>query len=160
MIHREWAAQRVDAAFLSRALPLDAYWTAIDIGGSSSRAAGAMRKARGVRAGIPDFFCLWRGIACWIERKAGTGLSVAQELTRDRLRANGHHWALARSTEDIEAALLAAGIPLRATVAGIRARVEDQNERLPAKKKRAARPRAVNGMTLAAYHKLHSRGLL
>ena len=35
------------------------------------------------------------------------------------MRANGHQWELCRSPEDVEAALRAAGIPLRATLGEI-----------------------------------------
>ena len=115
VIQREWVDQRGYAAFLARALPQGAYWTAIDVGRSATPAQGAMRKARGVKAGIPDFLVVWRGITLWIEVKARQSLSPAQKTTRDVLLANGHRWALARSGEDVEAALRGAGIPLFAT---------------------------------------------
>lgn len=161
MIQREWTDQRRDAAFLSKALPPDAFWSAIDIGSAGSARAGMLRKQRGVKAGLPDFLVVHRNITLWIERKSGSQLSEPQRLTRDALVANGHRWALARSTDDIEAALLAAGIPLRATLATIRERIEQQHEHLPKRKRPPARaPRPLNAMTMAAYRRANAKGLL
>ena len=139
LVQHEWRAQEVDNAFLSRALPEDAYYTAIDGGRAPNAKIGAARKRRGIKAGLPDFLIVWSGITLWIERKAGASLSPNQKVTRDYLVRNGHRWALARSTEDVEAACRAAGIPLRATLGEIRERIADQRARLPVKAKRAPR---------------------
>ena len=161
---REWRGQEADKAFLEKALPYDCYWTAIDGGRASSLIVGAMRKKRGIKSGLPDWLIVWHGITQWIERKttsADSALSENQRLTAERLIANGHRWARANSTEEVEAVLRAAGIPLRATLGDIRERIAEQNERLPAKRKAAARkPGVVSRMTVAQYRKLHSRGLL
>lgn len=159
-VQREWTAQRADATFLSKALPIDAYFTAIDVGRSRSAHEGQLRKLRGVKSGVPDFLIVYRGVTLWIERKAGQSLSPAQKITRDALIANGHRWALARSTEDIESALCESGIPLRATLGDIRTRIAEQNERLPAKRKRAVRRQssATPSMSVAQYHKMHAKG--
>ena len=141
LVQREWQAQRADNAFLAKALPPGAYYTAIDVGRSRNANDGQMRKLRGVKAGIPDWLIVWNGVTLWIERKVKQSLSESQKLTRDALLANGHQWALARSTEDVEAACLAAGIPLRATLGGIRERIAAQNERLPPKKRAAPKMR-------------------
>jgi len=154
VIHREWKEQETDNAFLRHALPLDAYYTAIDHGnlrnGKGKEAgmrAGAARKRRGVKAGIPDWLIVWHGITLWIERKAGSSLSDDQKTTRDQLVANGHIWRLAKSLDDVEAACLFAGIPLRATAGGIADRVEAARERkAPARK--ARRPKAEPRFTL------------
>lgn len=135
----EWTLQRSCAAFLSKALPSDAYWTSIDIGRSTSAAQGNLRKLRGVKAGIPDVLIVWRGITVWCELKVDAALSPAQQTTRDMLRANGHHWYLCRSPEDIEGACRGSEIQLRATLGEIRERIAEQNERLPTKPKRATR---------------------
>lgn len=158
----EWIAQRGDNAFLSKALPIDAYYTAIDVGRSKNANDGQLRKLRGVKPGIPDWLIVWNGITLWIERKIDAALSETQKLTRDRLRANGHLWALAHSLEDIEAACIAAGIPLRATLGAIQERIADQRARLPVKRKRAAhRPGApINSMSLAQYRRLNAKGLV
>lgn len=109
----EWTAQEADAEFLALALPLDAFWTAIDSGKADSAKAGALRKKRGIKAGVPDFIVVWNKITLWIERKAGARLSIPQANVRAMLLNNGHHWVLAHSTEDIERALIGYGIPLR-----------------------------------------------
>lgn len=138
MIHSEWNAQKTDNAFLGKALPDDAYFTAIDHARKMSAIHGKARKDRGVKAGIPDWLIVWNGITLWIERKVGTSLSGSQKITRDRLTANGHHWRLARSLEDMEAACRDVGIPLKATLGDIRARIAAQ-EIIP--KKRSSSPR-------------------
>jgi hypothetical protein len=143
VVQREWTLQRSCAAFLSKALPPDAYWTSIDIGKSTSAAQGQLRKMRGIKAGIPDVLIVWRGITVWCELKIDAALSPAQQTTRDQLQANGHHWYLCRSPEDIEAACRSSLVTLRATLGDIRARIAEQNTRLPAKRKRAASPKST-----------------
>lgn len=139
MIHSEWKSQETDHAFLRHALPPDAYFTAIDHGrlgrGEAGIVAGAARKRRGVKAGIPDWLIVWQGITLWIERKVGSALSHEQKLTRDALRENGHRWEVAKSLDDVEAALVAAGIPLRATAGAIAERVAAAKDRPKAKSK-------------------------
>jgi hypothetical protein len=162
VVQREWTLQRSCAAFLSKALPADAYFTSIDMGRSTSAAQGQLRKLRGVRAGVPDMLVVYAGKTLWCELKVDTALSAAQIVTRDALRANGHVWELCRSPEDVEAACNTAGIPLRATLGDIRTRIAEQNERLPAKAKRVSQRKAVprNSMTAAQYHKAHGEGFL
>jgi hypothetical protein len=162
----EWNLQRTIAAFLSKALPETAYWTSIDIGSAGGLRGGQLRKARGVKPGIADIMVAWRGIShnvtLWLEVKAGTQLSEAQKLFRDQITSNGHRWALVRSPEDVEAACLDARIPLRANLGEIRQRIDEQNERLPVKRKRVARKAGTpsNSMSLAQYRRLNERGLV
>jgi hypothetical protein len=152
---REWRDQRGYHAFLSKALPIDAYHSAIDVGSAGSAQAGQLRKARGVRAGLPDYLIVYRNVTLWIEFKNRGQLSLAQQLTRDALTANGHWWALARCPEDVEQACILAGIPLRATFSKIHQRIAEQQAHLPAKRKRAARPRkASNTLSVAAARRL------
>jgi hypothetical protein len=158
---REWRDQRAYHAFLSKALPVDAYHTAIDVGSAGSAFKGQLRKARGQKAGVPDYLVVHHGVTLWMEFKSGSSLSEPQKLTRDALRANGHAWALVRSLEDVEAACVEAGIPLRASVSAISGRIAEQRARLPAKRK--AVPRTPGGparMSVAQYRKLHTKGLL
>jgi hypothetical protein len=129
-VQREWQAQRADNAFLSRALPPEAYYTAIDVGRSKSAQEGMLRKRRGVKPGIADFIVIWNSITLWIERKAGSSMSEHQRMFREAVTRNGHHYRLARSTEEVEEACRSVGIPLRASVLAIRARIEAQNEGL------------------------------
>lgn len=145
-VQHEWREQEADSAFLSRALPRDCYFTAIDQGRAANRNVGAMRKRRGIKAGLPDWLIVWRGTTLWIERKTrptASDLSLIQEQTGECLMKNGHLWVRANCIEDVEAACRAAGIPLRATLGEIRTRIAEQNERLPPKPKRTARAKAV-----------------
>jgi hypothetical protein len=158
----EWALQRACAAFLSKALPADAYFTSIDIGRSTSAAQGNLRRLRGVKAGIPDVLIVWQGITLWCELKAGTSLSPAQQTTRNMLQANGHHWYLCRSPEDIEGACRNSLVPLRATLGQIRERIAVQNEHLPAKKPKRASPRKPGPrytLSTAAVRRATKRGV-
>ncbi len=144
-VQHEWRGQEADFAFLSKALPYDCYFTAIDQGRAANWKVGAMRKKRGLRAGLPDWLIVWRGTTLWIERKirvAASDLKTLQEATGECLVRNGHLWSRANCTEDVELACRAAGIPLRATLGDIRTRIAEQNERLPAKPKRAASMKA------------------
>lgn len=158
----EWSLQRSVAAFLSKALPSEAYWTSIDVGRSKSEREGALRRQRGVKPGIPDILVAWNGLTLWLELKAGSSLSVPQAITRDELRANGHLWELCRSPEDVEAACLRAGIPLRATLGEIRGRIAEQSERLPAKRKRASRAKVAPRFSASkgVVRRAASRGVL
>jgi hypothetical protein len=143
-VQHEWKAQKADNAFLSKALPLDACYTAIDHARKMSAQLGKMRRDRGVKPGIPDWLIVWHGITLWIERKEGAAVSDNQETFRDQLIRNGHHWRLARSIEEIELACRDVGIPLRATFGDIHERVQDQQARLGVRKKRrrVGKPRA------------------
>lgn len=157
----EWALQRLCHVYLSKALPEGAYYSAIDIGSAGSAQQGMLRKARGVRPGIADVLIAYRGITAWLEIKAGSSLSEPQKLFRDQVTANGHLWFLVRSPEDVEAACVSAGIPLRATVSAISGRIAEQRARLPAKRKAAPRtPGGPARMSVAQYRKFHTKGLL
>jgi hypothetical protein len=159
-MHAEWALQRAAAAFLSKALPLTAYFTSIDVGRSKSANEGQLRKLRGVRAGIPDMLIVHDNTTTWIELKAGASLSPDQKTTRDALVANGHRWYLARSVEDVEFACVQSGISLRATLGDIQTRIAEQNARLPVKRKHGARKSSgpINQLSLAQYRRLHAKG--
>ena len=137
MQQTEWSHQKTWNAYFGKALPDGAYFTAIDHARKMSLAAGAARKARGIKAGIPDWLIVWRGTTLWIEQKAGSDLSAAQEDTRDDLVANGHHWRLCRTLEEAEQACRDVGIPLRASVLAVRERIAAQ----PAKPERKSPPR-------------------
>jgi hypothetical protein len=140
----EWRGQEIDWAFLMKALPYGTLARGIDQSGKRSRAANGARLRRGCLPGTPDTYILWNNVTLWLERKTGTGsLGPGQDAFRDALRANGGHWALVRTTEDVEAACRLAGIPLRATLGDIRARIAEQDERLPPKPKRAATRKAA-----------------
>jgi hypothetical protein len=106
------------ATYLRLALPErhpDVWWTGVDHANAKSRMTGALRKARGVKAGIPDLHVLYRGRSIWIELKAPTG-SVSDEQIAQRMfieRAGGF-WHEARSTVEVQDILLGHGIRLMA----------------------------------------------
>lgn len=154
-VQREWREQTTDNVFLSKALPPGAYYTAIDHARKMPAPHGKNRKDRGIKPGIADWLIVYRGITLWIERKAGSSLSDHQKLFRDMVVANGHRWALAKRTDDIEIACREAGIPLRATYGGIAERIAEQRQHVGAppktrkprpEKLTAARVRRVNAV--------------
>jgi hypothetical protein len=153
-VQREWSLQRSIVVYLSKALPPTAYFTSIDIGSAGSAQAGQLRKARGVKPGIADVLIAYLGATLWLEIKSGTQLSEHQKLFRDQVMANGHCWALARCPEDVEQACRDVGIPLRASFTQIHQRIAEQNERLPAKRKRTPRRKGSGGVSVAAAHRL------
>ncbi len=156
----EWRGQEIDWVFLQKALPLGALVRGIDQSGKRSREANMRRLARGCLPGTPDTYILWNNITLWLERKKSKGgtFGNGQEAFRDAVRANGGHCYEVRSTEDVEAACLRAGIPLRATLGEIRQRIDEQNERLPAKRKRVARGPVQTGDRITV-KQAHALGL-
>ena len=160
----EWRAQEIDWAFLMKALPHGALARGIDQAAKRSRAANGARLRRGCLPGTPDTYILWNGITLWLERKAPSGgtLEPAQEAFRDAVLANGGHWALVRSTDDVQFACRSAGIPLRATLGDIRTRIAEQTERLPAKRKRASPPKSAPRFTAGrgAVKRAAAKGIL
>lgn len=154
---REWQAQKADNAFLSKALPFGAFYTAIDHARKMTKQHGKQRKDRGIKAGLPDWLIVYDGITLWIERKAGSSLSEHQHVTREYLVKNGHRWALARSTEEIEIACREAGIPLRATHGDIIARIKEQQQRLPVRRKSAQRAIAGKDVSIKRVNALRQK---
>lgn len=104
--------------YLDLALPPrhpDVWWTAIDHAHAASRMTGALRKARGVKAGIPDLHILYRGRSIWIELKAPNGsVSLEQKDVRLNIEKAGGFWHEARSREEVRDILLGHGIRLMA----------------------------------------------
>ena len=94
--------------YLRYALPPEHVWTANAAGVRVSMHVAVKMKAAGVRRGWPDLRILFpSGVTRFIEVKAGQGLSPEQREFRDFCAATGRDiWALAKSVEDVEAALL------------------------------------------------------
>ena len=111
------------AGFLDAALPALAWHSAIDPASKSSAVAGALLKARGGKAGIPDHIIVCPGQpAIFFEMKTARGrLALVQELVRLRIVEAGAKWFLIRSINDAEAALRSVGINLRASAGRIAA---------------------------------------
>lgn len=159
---REWRGQETDWVFLQKALPYGCLAYGIDQSAKRSQQAQTRRLDRGCKPGPGDFYIFYQGITVWAEKKEAAPQSESQKEFEREVKANGGTYLLYRAPEELEAGLRAAGIPLRASLGEIRGRIAEQNERLPAKKKRASgRSRgAANSMSVAQYRKLHERELL
>lgn len=102
------------ASYLERVLSDDVVFFAVPNGELRTAKTGALLKAMGVKAGVPDLaFVLPDGIAAFIELKAEGGrLSDSQKAFRDRLPGGACH-VVCRSLEDVEQTLIEWGLPLR-----------------------------------------------
>ena len=76
---------------------------AVPNGGKLSAATGALLKATGTRAGVPDITILFPSAkALFVELKAPKGtLQPSQKEWRDKLQAYGFAWGEARSLDDL-----------------------------------------------------------
>lgn len=104
------------AEYLDMALPPGSWHSAIDPSAKVG-IAGALLKARGGKAGIPDHIVLVRGHhPIFFEVKTAKGkLQPVQEIARDNIVVAGAHWFLVRSIDDVETALRLMLVGLRAT---------------------------------------------
>jgi hypothetical protein len=152
----EWQSQEAYWVFLQKALPHGALCRSVDESALRSREANMRRKARGCLGGFGDIYIFWRGVTVWLEAKEAKGsLRSSQESFRDLIRQNHGYYAEVKTMEDVEHHCIVAGIPLRATLGAIRARIEEQNARLPAKRKKAPRrPQTGDRITVAQAHKM------
>jgi hypothetical protein len=112
---------QVDVAnFFAAALPPrhpDVWWTSIDHANARDARTGALRLARGVKAGIPDVMILFRGRAIFIELKTKAGfVSEEQSAVRHDIERAGGYWHLARSLDQVQKILLLHQIPLMAVI--------------------------------------------
>ena len=117
MAYREWREEIKLKFFLDTWLPDDAFWTAIDTVARSAT-AGAMRKRRGVRAGLSDVIIWYRGRTYCIELKGPYGqCRPAQRLTREQmLRAGVSGWWFCRTAESVLVVLADNGVKFRTLV--------------------------------------------
>jgi hypothetical protein len=109
----EWRQQIIFAGLLSRWLPNDGFFSAFDpVAGNAL--SGWLRRRRGVRAGAPDNWVLYRGRLICVELKSPGGkCSRAQRETRLAILAAGGEWWEARSANAGMAALAASGVVFR-----------------------------------------------
>lgn len=103
--------------YLRFALPDNATFTHIPLGGQRHSRAAARLAAMGTKAGWPDYIIIHSGNAIFIElkRPGGGALSAVQKQVHEKLRLCGATVLVARSIEGIECALLELGVPLRAS---------------------------------------------
>ena len=106
------------AAFLNRALGDDSYWFHSPLGGLRGASEAKRLRAMGATAGLPDIGIIHQGRIVWLELKARKGrLSVVQQYCHRRLESAGcPPVATCRSLDEVQAALEAAQIPLRARI--------------------------------------------
>jgi hypothetical protein len=112
------------ALFFDDALPVGALFTHIASGGYRHPKIARQMKDEGVRKGAPDFIivtpcskmfrmCGW--VTIFIEEKIEGGeLEEDQIKWAARLQAAGQPWFLCRTVEEVETALRACGVALRA----------------------------------------------
>ena len=117
----EEALQCQCATFMRSAVPVPPdgpAWSAVNpIPGKRTVAQGKRAKDMGLRAGVDDWFLLWRGTYIGIEFKAKRGSeSDAQKLWAADLAALGFRRYVVRSLDELVAALNAEGVPVRAKV--------------------------------------------
>ena len=78
----------------------------VPIGGWRSRVEGAILKAIGTVAGVPDIICIFQGRVYALELKAGRGrLTDVQRLVHERLREAGADVAVAHGIDQALAQL-------------------------------------------------------
>jgi hypothetical protein len=84
---------------------------------ASSATAGAMRKKRGVKPGLPDTLVLYRGKLVTLELKSRQGrCSASQRAAREALLRAGAEWWECRSAHAAMWALRKSGVRLRTLV--------------------------------------------
>jgi hypothetical protein len=79
----------------------DLFWFAIPNGGKRHIRVAVRLKEEGAKRGVPDLcFMLEDGRAAWLEMKIkGGSLSADQRAFRDRAKALGHHWGMAKTMD-------------------------------------------------------------
>jgi hypothetical protein len=117
MAYTEWREQVKLARLLDTWLPDDAFWTATDPVARSAT-AGAMRKRRGVKAGLCDVLIWYHGRTHCIELKGPYGqCRPAQRAVREQmLRAGIKAWWQCRTAESAMWALAKSGVKFRTLV--------------------------------------------
>ena len=97
----EQALQVAVADYLRLVLPPTVFWSAVGHGGGG-RVRGAILKAMGLRAGVPDLFLIHGGRAYFIELKTPTGrISTAQMVAHDAIERAGATVAICRSVDAV-----------------------------------------------------------
>ena len=139
--------------FLHHALPPDAVFTGVEHAQQMSPRAGSIRKAKGVRRGLSDLMIWWRGKFIAVELKTDAGrMSDAQKEFADGIVGAGFAFHCCRSIHQVEAVLRDAGLPLRASAAGI-------DTRLAARVRKPGSPRAPRAQATAKARRFASQAV-
>ena len=90
-------------------------WWAVPNGGFRDVRTASKLKAEGVKPGVSDIMVLWGGRLICIELKTDKGRQSAEQIAwADAATIAGAAYYVARSVEQVEEFLDAAGLPLRA----------------------------------------------
>lgn len=102
------------ASYLDHALPRPgAFWFHVPNGGWRSITTARSLKRQGTKPGVPDNVIFWLGCAYLIELKSRTGvLKTSQKKVIPEIESAGAPVAVARTLEEVAAALTGWGIPL------------------------------------------------
>lgn len=105
----------VVADWLRLALPDDVPWSHFPAGESRSAITGARLKRMGLARGWADFLILCQGVPIAIELKVGKGRASEHQISfaAQWIGQGGQHFEC-RSLADVEGALRALGVPLKA----------------------------------------------
>jgi hypothetical protein len=89
----------------------EVFWFAIPNGGKRHISVANELKKEGVKAGVPDLaFLLPEGRTAWLEMKIRYGkLSPDQKAFRDKAKALGHTWGMAKTFNEATQFLSAIG---------------------------------------------------
>lgn len=114
----EYDFHRTVIAFLNRAVSAhDVMYFHPANGGYRFATEAARLKLMGVIAGMPDLGLIHQGRCSWLELKARKGrITAAQAYCHQRLQEAGSPVSVCRTLEDVEAALVRAGIPIKGKV--------------------------------------------
>ena len=109
------------ANYLRVALLPPTFWTSIEHAARLGPVAAAMRKARGVKAGLPDILILHAGKLYGLELKSTKGrASPAQNVMRELFNAAGAHYEICYSLADVDHELYINSIPRHASLGSYR----------------------------------------
>jgi hypothetical protein len=108
----------VVAEFLARALPVNVLWSHLPFGENRNVVTGARLKRMGTKRGWPDYLVIANGKMISLELKAPKGkVSDEQREFSVTFSGLGGFYHVCRSLDDVEAALIAAGVKLLAGIA-------------------------------------------
>ena len=107
LLFSEHALQVAVVEYMALAVKPELYWSAIPNGGKRNLSVAVKLKREGVRRGTPDLYVMLpEGKIAWLELKVkGGSLSLEQRMFRDVCQRLGHHWAVAKSLDDVIAFL-------------------------------------------------------
>ena len=103
----EHALQVAVVEYMTLMVRPELYWSAIPNGGKRNISVAVKLKREGVRRGTPDLYVMLPdGKIAWLELKVkGGSLSLEQRAFRDVCNRLGHHWAVAKSLDEVIAFL-------------------------------------------------------